>query len=198
MKHGVKTFEYSKDLRRLMVENCHISAEDILQRVSAEGRLQIVIPKVLTADILTLAHEEPLPGHRGFEKMLRRTVERFWWPNIREDVVNYTKSCTRCAERMPENRQARAPLGNRCQAKKPFQIIEMNTKGPLPMSDNNIQYILVIQDTFSRYVELSPLSRQTTDEVCSRICQWIGRYGIPVSIHSDHWSCFTSQFCGIL
>ena len=57
-----------------------------------------------------------------------------------EDVVNYTKSCTRCAERMPENRKARENLwGIHVKQRNHFKkIIEMNIIGPLPMLDNNI------------------------------------------------------------
>ena len=102
--------------------------------------------------------------------------------------MDYTKSCHVRGERMSVHQRARAPLRERPEVRKPFERIEVDIKGPLPRTVKKPQYILVIQDAFSKYVELSPLQRQTTDEVCGRLQEWISRYGLPESIHSDNGS----------
>ena len=93
----------------------------------------------------------------------------FLWPTVRKDVENYTQSCTVCAERMPVNIKARAPLLERPSSAKPFEVIEMDIKGPLPKTDGGYQYIFVIQDAFSRYAEMCAIRRQTADEVCEKL-----------------------------
>ena len=109
-------------------------------------------------------------------------VARFWWPTIQKDVVNYTQSCTICGQRMPVNKRARAPLLGRPKAAKPFEIIEMDIKNPLPRTDRGFQYGI-----FWWYKTLSHgmprcvgMPRQTAEEVCEKLREWIGRYGIPV------------------
>ena len=43
------------------------------------------------------------------------------------------------------------------------------------------------------------IRRQTADEVCEKLQEWIGRYGIPTHFHSDNGPCFVShvfkEFC---
>ena len=155
----------SSDMKRLLDENLYISLNGILCRTSLEGRSQIVVPSVLIPEVLRLAHDEHLSGRQGSKKTLFRILCRFWWPTIQKDVVNYTQSCTICAQRMPVNKRARAPLLGRPKAAKPFEMIEMDIKGPLPRTDRGFQYILVVQDAFSRYAEMFGMPRQTAEEV---------------------------------
>ena len=162
--------------------------------------MQIVVPSVLIPEVLRLAHDEHLSGHQGSKKTLFRILCRFWWPTIQKDVVNYTQSCTICAQRMPVNKRARAPLLGLPKAAKPIEMIEMDIKGPLPRTDRGFQYILAVQDAFSRYAEMLGMPRQTAEEVCEKLREWTGRYGIPVTFHSDDGPCFVSRafkdFCG--
>ena len=73
----------------------------------------------------------------------------------------------------------------------------MVIKGPLPRTYRGFQYILVVQEAFSRYAEMFGMLRQTAEEVCEKLREWIGRYGI---FHSDNGPYFVSRalkdFCG--
>ena len=189
----------SLDMKQLFKEELHISSTDILYRTNPGVGSQIVVPSKLIPEVLRLAHDEHLAGHQGSKKTLLRVLSRFWWPTVRKDVENYTQSCTVCAERMPVNIKARAPLLERPSSAKPFEVIEMDIKGPLPKTDGGYQYIFVIQDVFSRYAKMCAIRRQTADEVCKKLQEWIGRYGIPTHFHSDNCPCFVShvfkEFC---
>ena len=66
---------------------------------------------------------------------------------------------------MPAFPKARAPMRDRSRATQPMVCIEMDIKGPIPKTDRGAQYILVIQDSFSRFAEMFPITKQTTDEV---------------------------------
>ena len=129
------------------------------------------------------------------QKTLARVLQRFWWPSVNRDVAQYTQSCSACAARTSAGRKPRAPLQERPwpRADRPFHALEMDIKGPLPMTSSSFQYIFVIQDAFSRYTEMCPLRRPTTEEVCVEVRRWNTRYGIPVTVHSDRGSCFTSR-----
>ena len=120
----ISALTISSDMKRLLDENLYISLNGILCRTSLEGRSQIVVPSVLIPEVLRLSHDEHLSGHKGSKKTLFRILCRFWWPTIQKDVVNYTQSCTICAQRMPVNKRARAPFLGRPKAAKPFEMIE--------------------------------------------------------------------------
>ena len=109
------------------------------------------------------------------------------------------RSCPVCAALPPTNPGARTPSQSRPLSTKPFVTVETDIKGPLPLTPEDFQYILFVQDAFSKYVELTPLRRTTTLEVSRCLSVWIGRYGIPVTVHSDQGPCNSSngfaEFC---
>ena len=57
---------------------------------------QIVVPKQLREEVLQLAHEGPLAGHLGINKIQQRILQHFYWPGLRTDVVTFFKSCHVC------------------------------------------------------------------------------------------------------
>ena len=42
---------------------------------------------------------------------------------------------------------------------------------------------------------MCPLRDQETDQVCRELKKWIGRYGVPLKLHSDNGPCFISTEC---
>ena len=58
---------------------------------------QIVVPRSLRADYLQRLHT----GHMGRESMLRRAKDAVYWPNMAQDIEQYTKSCRTCEEDAP-------------------------------------------------------------------------------------------------
>ena len=79
-------------------------------------------------------------------------------------------------------------MRDRSRAKQPMVCTEMDIKGPLPKTDRVAQYILVMQDSFPQFAEMFPITKQTTNEVCGKLLEWLIRTGITSSVHSDHGS----------
>jgi hypothetical protein len=57
---------------------------------------RIVIPHHQKLDILKQAHDEPLAGHLGQDNTYHRLSQTYYWPNLRQDVINYIRSCKTC------------------------------------------------------------------------------------------------------
>ena len=76
---------------------------------------------------------------------------------------------------------------------RPFETVEVDFKGPLTSSADGYRFILVLQNSFSKYAKMHPVVAPTTDITCSTLLAWISRYGIPTTFHSDRGSCFTSS-----
>ena len=143
--------------------------------------------------ILRIAHDDPTGGHQGPEKTMEKVFSRFWWPTVRQDVTTYARTCHRCGERNSPSITPRAPLLPRPCPSRPFEIVETDIKGPLMRSPEGYRYILVIQDAFSKYAEMTPIHSTTAAIVCEKFQEWIGRYGVPLTIHSDRGTCYTSH-----
>ena len=41
-------------------------------------------------------HDSPVYGHPGINKTNQLISRRYWWPNMRKDVMEYVKGCADC------------------------------------------------------------------------------------------------------
>ena len=67
----------------------------------------------------------------------------------------------------------------------PWQRINIDTIGPLPPDEHDNKYIIVIIDTFTRYVELYAVKGVDAEHAVHAINAHCGRYGVPEQIVSD-------------
>ena len=76
----------------------------------------------------------------------------------------------------------------------PWHTIGVDLMGPLPMTQRQKQFLLVVVDYFTRWVELFPL-RTTTADVTANIIidEVICRYGMPTFILSDNGPQFIAE-----
>ena len=64
--------------------------------------------------------------------------------------------------------------------------------GPLPRSGEGYIHILVILDSFTRWVELIPLKTVNAEDAAEELIRYIGRYGAPKEMLSDRGSQFVN------
>ena len=58
-----------------------------------DERLLIVIPHELRPFILQQLHDGPFGGHLGIKKTRDKIRQKYFWPNMRQDVEMWCKSC---------------------------------------------------------------------------------------------------------
>jgi len=76
----------------------------------------------------------------------------------------------------------------------PLGRILVDLYGPLPPGWNQVRYIFVVLDNFSRFVRLYPVKKATAVTVTNRmIDDYISTYGRPRCIVSDHGVQFRSN-----
>ena len=68
----------------------------------------------------------------------------------------------------------------------PFEVLHLDHIEPLTKDAHGTEYILVIIDAFSRWVELFPTKSTTAAETASMILNHVGRFGSPEVIHTDY------------
>ena len=78
---------------------------------------------------------------------------------------------------------------------KPMHRIAMDTIGPLDIA-KQFQYILVIIDTFTRYVELYPTKDVSADDATDALWCHSCRFGMPLEIMTDYGTQFIEQDLG--
>ena len=110
---------------------------------------------------------------------------RFYWPGYETDVEKWVKCCDKCQKRNPPQPHIPAPLGT-IKATRPFERISWDIMGPLPVTPRGNQYILVVTDIFTKWIEAFPLV-DTTSATLAKVLmdEVICRYGVPTHLHSD-------------
>ena len=117
--------------------------------------------------IIKLAHDSQWSNHLGINKTLKRIQTFFFWPDLRNSIADYIKSCSACQKQQRLLRMDKIPIKAIKHCQIPFFQMNLDLIGPIvPKSSRGHQYILSVMDNFSRWVECLPLKGLGAKEVC--------------------------------
>ncbi|XP_053687193.1 uncharacterized protein K02A2.6-like [Sabethes cyaneus] len=145
--------------------------------------MKLVIPKMLRTRMCQLAHE----GHPGHSAMKSRLRDKCWWPNMDQEAVKMCDQCEEC--RLVHAAAPPEPMERRKLPEKPWIDLAIDFLGPLPSGE----YILVIIDYYSRYMEIEIMKRITAQETVKRLQKIFRTWGYPRTITLDNGKQFVSQ-----
>ena len=169
---------------------------------SCNTHWQLVVPYSLRDEVLNLCHNCLSSGHLGEKKTLARLLQFATWYKVRDSVHLWVQRCQICQASKHSHQPNRPPLGT-ITVGAPLDKVATDLIGPFPTTKQGNKHILVVQDYFTKWVEFYPVP-DTQAETCARIIlnEFISRYGVPLSIHSDQGSNYESElfqkFCEIL
>jgi transposase InsO family protein len=124
-------------------------------------------------------------GHHGVERTIHKLQRMgLTWPTIRKDVRDFVQSCPSCQKMASLKRVISAPKFT-IPDKTPWRTISVDLMGPYPKSVDGHEYLLVVVDTFSRYVELYPQPTKSAIDSAKSLLQTICRHGCPSYILTD-------------
>ena len=152
----------------------------------------VVLPKIFRLEVLTLCHSEWCSGHFAEFKTHRRVLEKFWWPGLLQDVKDYIKECTICLKIKPQTKKV-AKMGKRNFPCKPLDLISIDFLVNLPVSRQGNSILLVVNDVFSKYIQLYPLRDRTAESAAKCLIDYSMRFGIPKAVFSDQDPAFESK-----
>ncbi|GFO46612.1 gypsy retrotransposon integrase 1-like protein [Plakobranchus ocellatus] len=157
--------------------------EGTLYRADPEDRgLQLVVLQHLREEVLRQGRDIPTAGHQGINRTKER-LQRYWWYRCRSHFRRYVKTLLLNLQLNEE----------KCQA---------GTAAPLDtvlckLSDGEgasrfSEYVLMIVDQFTKWVECLPLPSQTV-EVTEAVREFFSRFGCPLQIFTDQGRNFESN-----
>ena len=143
--------------------------------------------------ILKTVHEGL--GHFSAYKCYSFAACFFSWPQMRQDIVLYSRSCDKCqinneSTTLPYRRSLTLPDPDEA-----YQSLAIDFAGPFNQSDGYTS-IMVIMDRFTSCTHLIPLKDEATSEkIFTKLNSPIfDVHGLPLSIVLDQDSRFTSKF----
>ena len=147
----------------------------------------VIVPEKMKREYLECAHDEA--GHQGVERTLDRLKRMAYWVGMTVSVNEYVNSCEKC-QKVKLPLPTRAPLLNTPWGR-PLQMMQVDVL-EIPLSSKGNRYLLVIEDSFSKWLEAYPMENQKAETITNLLVQTFSRLGIPEYIHSDQGANFES------
>lgn len=163
------------------------------KRQSAElGEVaQVVLPKADRPAAMRAFHNDN--GHFGVKKTTALIKSKYCRHRMFKDITEFVKSCDRCQRAKRDTTSTPLPL-HPLPVTGVFGRLHMEIIGPVCKSTEGHEYILVVVDSFSRWIEAWPLKTQTAAEIARLLHDEIFcRYGAAIEIISDKGRNFLSK-----
>ena len=207
--------ESGKRPEPILPGSCLVAAVtwDIEERVRAAAEGQpgpsscptncLFVPPALRSEVLQWAHSSKLSCHPGARRTQHVLLQRFWWPNLKEDTQDFVKACPVCNQHKT-SRQAPAGLLQPLPVPhRPWSHISMDFVTGLPSSEGHT-VILTIVDRFSKMAHFVPLPKLPSAKGTAQLVllHIFRLHGLPVDVVSDRGpqfaSVFWKEFCSLL
>ena len=154
---------------------------------------KLVVPSEHRMEVLRECHDDPTAGHMGREKTFARIARSYYWPRFYTDTADYVRSCGTCQRFKVEQRAPPGLMGRRA-TERPFQVVAGDIIGPLPRTAKGFEYILVLQDLFTRWIEAAPIRKANAKNVIGELDRRIFlRHGTPEVFLSDNGTEFKNK-----
>ena len=148
-----------------------------------------VVPFACRRNVFDSLHGLSHPGILATQKLVEA---RLMWPGINADVRQWTRACLQC-QRVKIKRHCTAAITTLPTHYAHFGIVHVDLVCPLSPSQG-FTYLLMCVDRFNRWPEAIPLTSISAESVAKAILLgWIGHYGVPSCILTDHGRQFKSQ-----
>jgi hypothetical protein len=153
--------------------------------------IQRLVPACWRLELFLHVHKAEC-RHMGYDRVYDILTARFYWYNMSQNVREWLGACQSCQQAKTGVGRGRMPLRQDIVGA-PMARCAMDIAGPMPTTSEGFRYILVIQDYFSKWVEMFPMKNHTAVDVADVLVgQFFTRYGICERLHSDQGSEFDS------
>ena len=154
--------------------------------------IQKLVPYKFRYAIFQALHGRPETGHFGYDRVYARARDRFFWIGMSVDIKDWLKTCDVCQKVKPGPGKGRYALIQE-QAGAALERCAMDFSGPWPASREGNQYILVVQDYYTKWLELWALPDRKATTVAKCLVGFMQRYGGIQKLHSDQGREFESN-----
>ena len=210
-QNRLKTVPHIKDLYKeqqndkyicQLMENPRFNIVTIDNLVYSESikdkKTKLLVPSSKIQDFIQHFHNK-VCSHLGFKKTYECVKEYLYWPNMMNDVKSYVKKCHICKISKYDHTN-KCVMGEFPKSEQPFERIHTDIMGPFKKARFGYKYVLVIVDSFSRYIVAKPLTKKCSKGIIEILSnEIIKKFGTPNIIVSDFGTEYTSaeytNFC---
>ena len=150
-----------------------------------------VVPSALVSRVVSSAHD--MSGHASWEKMYHMLRACCFFPNLAAACQSFVSQCATCCaanpRRGPTAAASRPSISGRPWGEVVLDVLEL---GP----DHGSEYhcVLVCIDTFTKWVEVTPLRHHDAQSVASAFVHMCLLWGTPDCVRTDNGT----EFCNAI
>ena len=154
---------------------------------------QLVVPDILRKEIFDQLHSSRTAGHFGRDRTVESIERRFYWSGLKKDVARWVRECDMCARAKPGPDLGKSPL-HQFRVNEVMHCVAIDIFGPLPLTQNGNEYIIVLGDYYSKWVDAWAVLNHTAQTVADKIItEFFTKFGCPAQIHTDQGREFQSE-----
>ena len=169
----------------LSKEEFHIIGNLLYHQRPDGSEKDLVIPQGLKQTALELNHDLPSSGHQGGDRTKARIKEKIFWYGLGKYVTQFVAMCPTCNQNKKATTYGRGPM-QEYQAGAPMERVHLDFLGPLPKTPRGNEYVLMMVDQFTKWVECVPLPSQTAEITAkAAVDGFFSRFGYPHQIFTD-------------
>ena len=131
-------------------------------------------------------------GHLGVDRVVSLARERFYWPDMRQDIANFISWRCQCLKQKPSHHTPHEPL-QPIATSVLFEVISINYLH-LERSSGGYKYVLVVVDHFTRYVQAYATRTSQVKRAANLLYNdFILCFEFPSKIHHDQGREFENE-----
>ncbi|KAL1219663.1 hypothetical protein V5N11_032314 [Cardamine amara subsp. amara] len=154
----------ARKLKQLSSKYCIIDSK--LYKRSISRPYLVCVHGLDMLKVMAELHEHSCGSHSGERALaIRIKKQGYFWPTIVADCETYSAKCDKCQRHAPIIHQP-AELMSSISAPYPFMRWSMDIMGPMvPSGDNELRFVLVFTDYFTKWIEAEAYSQITKEQV---------------------------------
>lgn len=165
--------------------------DHVVYRKMGNNDLLFYVPKDMEDEVIRTQHEKL--GHPGSNKTYDKLRNLYWFPNMKEKVEKFIAKCVKCILYSQTAKKTETNLHSIEKVPLPFHTLHIDHFGPLPSIRSKRKHLLVIIDSFTKFIRLYPVNSTSSKEVICALEKYFNYYSRPVRLVSDRGTCFTSS-----
>ena len=141
-----------------------------------------MLPQKFHTIVFKELHQEM--GHLGAPRVVQLARERFYWPNMEDDITHFVTKVCPCLKQRRPNLSTRAPLHS-VTTSYPFELVSIDFLH-LEQRSGGYEYILVVIDHFTRFAQAYATKNKSAKAAADRLFNdFVLRFGFPTKILHD-------------
>ncbi len=160
------------------------------------GRIsyQLCVPSPYVKQVLLACQSDVTFGHLGVVKTLYKIQQRYFWPGMRRQIVNFVLSCV-YFQTKKRSREAPAGLLRPIRVNQPFEKVGIDSIGPFPITAAGNRHAIVAIDYLTKCAITKAVPKASIKEVFDFFVRNVVlQHGAPVSLISNRGKCLTASF----